>query len=100
MHLSSARALGLAIGSVTAVTALDVVVKDVVVVGGGASGAYAAFRLREDYGQDIVLIEKESALVCFTQFTSSNCFAYYLIRAAMWTPGPTPSLAGRMILAS
>jgi hypothetical protein len=59
----SIRTLALAAGSAAIVTALDVVAKDVVVIGGGASGAYAAFRLREDYGQSIALIEKEEALV-------------------------------------
>lgn len=41
----------------------DAVHKDVLIVGGGASGAYAAVRLREDFGKSIVLIEKESILV-------------------------------------
>ncbi|KAH7376913.1 putative FAD dependent oxidoreductase [Plectosphaerella cucumerina] len=58
----SIRTLILAAGSAAIATALDVVAKDVVIIGGGASGAYAAFRLREDYGQSIALIEKEEAL--------------------------------------
>ncbi|OAQ82255.1 FAD dependent oxidoreductase [Purpureocillium lilacinum] len=37
-------------------------VKDVVIVGGGSSGSYAAVRLREDYGKSIALIERESIL--------------------------------------
>lgn len=36
---------------------------DVAVVGGGASGAYAAVRLKEDFNQSIVLIEKQEKLV-------------------------------------
>ncbi|EXA32073.1 hypothetical protein FOVG_16649 [Fusarium oxysporum f. sp. pisi HDV247] len=36
--------------------------KDVVIIGGGAAGTYAAVRLREDYGQSIALIEKEGLL--------------------------------------
>jgi FAD dependent oxidoreductase len=63
MFSLSIRALVSAAGSAAIVTALDVVAKDVVVIGGGASGAYAAFRLREDYGQSIALIEKEETLV-------------------------------------
>lgn len=43
--------------------ATSIVNKDVAIVGGGASGAYAAIRLKEDYGKSIVLIEKEAALV-------------------------------------
>lgn len=42
--------------------------KDVIVVGGGASGAHAAYRLREDYGKSVILIEKEAILVSFDQF--------------------------------
>jgi len=36
---------------------------DVAVIGGGASGAYAAVRLKEDYNKTVVLIEKEKRLV-------------------------------------
>ncbi|KAM7189860.1 hypothetical protein V8F20_009997 [Naviculisporaceae sp. PSN 640] len=36
--------------------------RDVVIIGGGASGAYSAVRLREDYGVSVVLVEKEEIL--------------------------------------
>lgn len=36
---------------------------DVAIIGGGGSGAYAAVRLREDFGKNIVVIEKENRLV-------------------------------------
>ncbi|KAK0625781.1 hypothetical protein B0T14DRAFT_422877 [Immersiella caudata] len=36
--------------------------RDVVVIGGGASGAYSAVRLREDYGLSVALVEKEAQL--------------------------------------
>jgi hypothetical protein len=42
---------------------LPVITKDVAILGGGASGTYAAVRLREDYGKSVVLIEKEAVLV-------------------------------------
>lgn len=43
--------------------ATSIIKKDVVVIGGGASGAYAALRLKEDFGKSIVLVEKSAALV-------------------------------------
>ena len=39
--------------------------KDVVILGGGASGAHAAVRLREDYNKSIIIIEKQDNLVLF-----------------------------------
>jgi heterodisulfide reductase subunit A-like polyferredoxin len=41
----------------------NILVKDVVIIGGGASGAYAAIRLRDDYNRSIVLVEKQDHLV-------------------------------------
>lgn len=41
----------------------DFIYRDVVVIGGGASGAYAAVRLRDDFDKSIALIEKQSILV-------------------------------------
>jgi len=35
---------------------------DIAIIGGGASGTYAAVRLREDYGKKVILIEKENVL--------------------------------------
>ena len=40
-----------------------IVKKDVAILGGGASGAHAAVRLREDYGKSIVVVEKQEELV-------------------------------------
>ena len=62
-----------------AATCSPVLKKDVVIVGGGASGAHAAVRLREDLGQSIVLIEKEAILVslCYESIqamASASCF--------------------------
>ncbi|KAJ4323262.1 hypothetical protein N0V84_004390 [Fusarium piperis] len=53
----------LATASVAAASAYNSVIeKDVVIIGGGGSGAHAAFRLREDFGKSIILIEKEAIL--------------------------------------
>jgi heterodisulfide reductase subunit A-like polyferredoxin len=41
----------------------EVVKKDVLIVGGGASGAHAAVRLRDHYGLNIALVEKQDILV-------------------------------------
>lgn len=41
----------------------SVIFKDVAIIGGGASGAYAAVRLRDDYGKSIALVEKQDRLV-------------------------------------
>lgn len=42
----------------------SIIEKDVAILGGGAAGAHAAFRLREDLGKSIVLVEKRDHLVC------------------------------------
>ena len=41
----------------------DVIHKDVVIIGGGASGTYAAVRLREDFNKSIVVVERDGHLV-------------------------------------
>jgi ribulose 1,5-bisphosphate synthetase/thiazole synthase len=41
----------------------DVLVKDVVIVGGGASGAYAGVRLRDDFGKSVAIVEMQNRLV-------------------------------------
>ncbi|KAF4152968.1 hypothetical protein CNMCM6936_001105 [Aspergillus lentulus] len=56
--LSLAAAASLATASLLP----NILFKDVVVVGGGASGAYAAVRLRDDFGKSVALIEKQSIL--------------------------------------
>jgi ribulose 1,5-bisphosphate synthetase/thiazole synthase len=40
----------------------DTIVRDVVVLGGGASGSYAAVRLK-DFGKTVVVIEQKDHLV-------------------------------------
>lgn len=56
--------IALLIVSVGAVhnAALEVINRDVVIVGGGASGAHAAVKLR-DMGKSVVLVEKRDILV-------------------------------------
>lgn len=41
---------------------IDVVRKDVAIIGGGASGTYAAFRLREDHNASVVVVELSGRL--------------------------------------
>ena len=57
------RALALSEAVIAEQYPLPTVDKDLVILGGGASGTYAAVRLREDYGKSILLIEKEPVLV-------------------------------------
>ncbi|CEJ54428.1 hypothetical protein PMG11_00741 [Penicillium brasilianum] len=57
--------VGLLGASITLVTAnghSNILHRDVVVIGGGASGAYAAVRLRDDLNKSIALIEKQDIL--------------------------------------
>lgn len=55
--------LGTALPLAAATGLPDVLHRDVVVIGGGASGAYAAVRLRDDFSKSIALIEKRDILV-------------------------------------
>jgi heterodisulfide reductase subunit A-like polyferredoxin len=43
--------------------AIKTIEKDVVIIGGGASGAHAAVRLREDFGKSVIIVEKQNNLV-------------------------------------
>lgn len=52
-----------AVGVTSALQLPDVINRDVVIIGGGASGAYAAVRLRDDYGKSIALVEMREGLV-------------------------------------
>ncbi|KAK4171096.1 hypothetical protein QBC36DRAFT_368171 [Triangularia setosa] len=40
----------------------DIIYKDVAIIGGGASGAHAAVKLRQDFGKSVVIIEREPIL--------------------------------------
>ncbi|KAF7717778.1 Uncharacterized protein PECH_007375 [Penicillium ucsense] len=42
--------------------AAHAIVRDVAIIGGGATGTYAAIRLQEDFNKSVVVIEKERAL--------------------------------------
>lgn len=39
------------------------IARDVAIIGGGAAGAHAAVRLREDFGKSVVVVEKQNRLV-------------------------------------
>ncbi|KAK4101155.1 FAD/NAD(P)-binding domain-containing protein [Parathielavia hyrcaniae] len=47
---------------VTAAWLPEVITRDVAIIGGGASGAYAAVKLKEDFNKTIVLVEKANRL--------------------------------------
>lgn len=40
----------------------DIIIRDVLVVGGGASGTYAAVRLQQDFNKSVVLVEQKPTL--------------------------------------
>lgn len=48
--------------------ATSVIERDVVILGGGASGAHAAVRLREDYNKTIAVVEKKNRLVSLISY--------------------------------
>jgi heterodisulfide reductase subunit A-like polyferredoxin len=60
---SIAIALGAILPLVSANGLPEIIYRDVAIIGGGASGAYAAVRLRDDSNKSIVLIEKQRILV-------------------------------------
>jgi ribulose 1,5-bisphosphate synthetase/thiazole synthase len=41
----------------------NVIHRDVAIIGGGASGAHAAVRLREDFKKSVVVVERQGILV-------------------------------------
>jgi ribulose 1,5-bisphosphate synthetase/thiazole synthase len=68
MSIFKYAALALAVGAAanrideTKFSPADTIVRDVVVLGGGASGSHAAVRLK-DYGKTVVVIEQKDHLV-------------------------------------
>ena len=63
---SLSRTLSL-LTTVVSIASAATIQKDVVIIGGGASGAYAAVRLKEDYGKSILLVEKQDILVSWSK---------------------------------
>lgn len=57
-------ALSLAAGLSTAKSECrKTITRDVAIIGGGASGAHAAVRLREDFDKSVIVVEKRNRLV-------------------------------------
>lgn len=50
--------------SETPSTHVRTIIKDVVILGGGPSGSFAAVRLREDFGKSVIIVEQKDRLVC------------------------------------
>lgn len=55
--------VAVATGQATGFELPNVLVKDVVIIGGGASGAYAGVRLRDDFGKSVAIVEMQDRLV-------------------------------------
>lgn len=51
----------------------EIITRDVAIIGGGASGSYAAIRLKEDFNQSIVVIEKADRMVCNHHLKACCC---------------------------
>ena len=51
----------------------DTINVDVCIIGGGATGTYAAIRLKEDYGKSVVVVEKAPYENAVTRPTGSVC---------------------------
>lgn len=65
-----APALRLASGLLAAASAVsatswlpEIITRDVAIIGGGASGSYAAIRLKEDFGKSVIVVEKAGRMV-------------------------------------
>jgi len=61
--IATGGALLAGLGAAAGDTPASTIHRDVAIIGGGASGAYSAVRLREDFGLSVVLVEKEAFLV-------------------------------------
>jgi hypothetical protein len=81
-------------------TSLPVITKDVVILGGGASGTYGAVRLREDYGKSVILIEKEAVLVGVLYMVFSKDLADDQTRAVTRTLMTYPRRVSRSTMGS
>ncbi|KUJ18812.1 FAD/NAD(P)-binding domain-containing protein [Mollisia scopiformis] len=67
----------------------DIITRDVVIIGGGATGTYAAVRLREDFNKSVVVIEKTGRLGGHTETYFDPVTGYpvdYGVQA--WVDGP------------
>ncbi|KAM0809096.1 putative Amine oxidase [Seiridium cardinale] len=60
--IASQHSSHLAAAAISESAASRIIEKDVVIIGGGASGAHAAVRLREDLGKSIIIVEKQDNL--------------------------------------
>lgn len=76
---STLFALAPAIGAVAGVAIADcdfapsdIIEKDVVIIGGGASGTYAAVMLREEYNVSIEVVEIKDRLVRLSRMYTNN----------------------------
>jgi len=72
---------------------------DVAIVGGGATGAYAAVRLREDYGKSVLVIEKEDKLVS-NNFSELSAILTSLSRVVMFMHTSQAPMIDPLITAS
>lgn len=78
---------------------VSVVTTDTLVIGGGAGGAHAAVRLT-DYGQDVILVERQPILVGLSVLTGGIDLCVLILgsRAVLSTVSQIPPREGRRTL--
>lgn len=78
---------------------VSIVTTDTLVIGGGAGGAHAAVRLT-DYGQDVILVERQPILVGFSCSAETNVLNALIssFRAVLSTVSPILLREGRPTL--
>ncbi|PIA98431.1 Beta-cyclopiazonate dehydrogenase [Cercospora beticola] len=76
----------------------DIIVRDIAILGAGASGTYAAIRLREDYNLSIAVIEKDDHIGghtnTYTDPETQKPVDYGVL--AFWDYGPAKSYFARL----
>lgn len=67
----------------------EIITRDVVIIGGGSSGTYAAIRLREDLGKSVIVVEQKDKLGGHTEtYTDPSTGEHIDIGVVVWHDQP------------